>query len=113
MSGFVGGASASLNKSITEIMAYLESPIDRPNHNLRRFLHGQMADLAETWFRRGFNRGHRECRAHFRSTGEVPRILEYEGKRTLFTGNKRAVALRSVIKAKPKKVRSVVNRKRQ
>lgn len=64
---FVAGASASLKKTIDEVM----------------------------WRRKGFNRGHRESRRQT-ARGEAPKILRYGATRLFFKGGKRTVHLKSV-----------------
>lgn len=105
--GFAAGASASLNKTITAVMEFLDDEGRRPSKQFRAFLHKKLADSNEKWFRRGFNRGHKESLARFLSGGKVPSKLTYEGIRTLFVGHKRKVKLKSRIAAavKPKKKR--------
>jgi hypothetical protein len=91
-------ASKSLNKTITEIMTYLKDSGGRPRDDLRPFVHEKLADLSEKWFKRGFNRGHRESWDRFSDKGKVPRTLRYEGARELFSNKKRKVELKSMIK---------------
>ncbi len=104
-SKFAAGASASLNKTITAIMKFLEDDDARPSQGFRAFLHEKIADLNLHWFRRGFNRGHKESLRHFHDDGEVPAKLRYEGHRTLFTGHKRKLVLKSTLKSTSKKKR--------
>ena len=58
--GYAAGASASLNKTTTAIMKFLEDEGERPLRRLRTFLHEKLGDLAEMWYRKVFNRGHKE-----------------------------------------------------
>jgi hypothetical protein len=99
------GASQSLNKTITEIMDFLADEGERPGPGrgkLRPFLHDKIGDLAERWFKRGFNRGHIESHRAFKTAAKVPRRLEYECSRELSPGQERALTLKSTIKkAKP------------
>lgn len=79
-------ASESLNKTITEIMRHLNQSGPRPGGpgaKLRPFLHKKIGDLAERWFRKGFNRGHKQSDKAFQRTGKVPRKLEYACSRNL------------------------------
>lgn len=84
---YVAGASASLNRTITAIMKFLEDDGDRPPRKFRAFLHEKIADSNERWFRKGFNRGHRESFGLFNRAGRVPKTLRYECTRKLFTGH--------------------------
>jgi hypothetical protein len=102
------GASASLNRTITEIMRFLEDDGYRPGGrgaDLRGFLHEKIADCTERWFRKGFNRGHRESFGVYEQTGAVPVTLRYECAREVFTGQERTLLLKSQIKKKTGKAR--------
>lgn len=96
--GHRAGASKSLHKTITEIVDFLGEEVDRPSTNLRAFLHEKMGDLAECWYHKGFNRGHRESYSAFISEGEVPVRLEARKRRTLSLNQKRHITLKSKIK---------------
>jgi len=96
------GASKALNKTITEIMAHMGDDGDRPGAGLRDFLHEKVGDLAEGWFKKGFNRGHREAHGHYKEDGKVPKTLKFECRRKLSPKQERDIKLRSTIK-KPKK----------
>jgi len=93
---YAGGASASLNETISEIMKFLKATEPRPNAALRDFLREKIGDLGERWYKRGFNRGHRESHKQTRK-GKVPRTLRYDARRKFFRGNRRAVRLKSVL----------------
>jgi len=98
------GAAQSLNKTITEIMEYLRDEKDRPNRKLRKFLREKIADSNLLWYGKGFNRGHRESFRIFHEDGQVPRTIQYECERELFTDLKREIILESTIeKAAPVK----------
>jgi hypothetical protein len=99
---FAAGASASLNKTTTAIMKFLEDEEDRPPRRLRAFLHEKLGDLAEMWYRKGFNRGHKESDKQCEA-GRVPRVLRYDATREFFTHDKRTVELESTLKRKRKK----------
>ena len=94
------GASKSLNKTITEVMKFLGDEAERPAKGLRAFLHDRMGDLAEHWYRKGFNRGHRESYEAFKSEGKVPARLNVEKMRNLSPNQERQVSLKSRIKKK-------------
>lgn len=72
------GASKALNKTITEIMQHLGDESDRPSSNLRRFLRENVGDLAETWFKKRFNRAHREAHKQFEEQGKVSTVLRFK-----------------------------------
>jgi TPR repeat protein len=94
------GASKSLNKTITELMAHLGDDGDRPKNDLRGILREKVGDLAESWFGKGFNRGHKEAHKQFEEQGVVPVMLKAKAKRTLASKQRRKVKLRSTIKTK-------------
>ena len=95
--GFAAGASASLNKTITAMQDFLEDKQGRPSRGLRDYLFAQLGDLAVTWYRRGFKRGHRESHKRSRN-GRTPRILTYEATREFFTGDERTIHLKSTLR---------------
>jgi hypothetical protein len=94
------GASRSLNKTISELMAHMGDDGDRPKGDLRDVLHEKIGDLAESWFRKGFNRGHKEAHRLYEEQGAVPTTLKTKAKRTLAPKQRRKVKLRSTIKPK-------------
>ncbi len=91
---FAAGASASLKKTIDEVMAFLGQQGPQPPDNLRDFLHERLNDLAIKWYRKGFNRGHRESH-HQAARGKAPKSLSYDATRMFFKGGKRNVHLKS------------------
>jgi hypothetical protein len=97
---YTAGASASLNKTITEIMRFLKDEGERPTDGLRDFLREKLGDFAVKWYRRGFNRGHRETDKRCREDRipHVPRVLRYDATREFFTGDERSVSLKSTLK---------------
>jgi len=99
----VEGHSESLNKTITEVMEFLDDNADRPGGwgaKLRPFLHEKLADLAEYWYKRGVRRGHIESHKEFKETGALSRKLRYTGTREFFHGQERSVRVTSRIKRK-------------
>lgn len=101
------GAAKSLNKTITEIEAFLQTGRERPSaHELREVLHEQLADLAEKWFKKGFKRGCIEAQRAYRTDGIFPERVRYDGNRELFTGRDRDVRLSWKTKAAAKPARS-------
>ncbi len=92
------GAAKSLNKSIREIEDFLKGiKVSPSTAKLRAELHERLEDLAEHWYGRGFNRGHRESRKQL-TNGKVPKILEFEANREFLTRSKRPVHLKSTLK---------------
>jgi hypothetical protein len=93
---FAAGASASLKKTANEVMAFLGHQDPPPTANLRDFLDEKLGDLAIKWYRKGFNRGHKESHQHT-AKGKVPKTLRHDATRQFFTGGKRTVHLKSVL----------------
>ena len=83
----IEAASNSLKKSIAEIEAHLEGKgvASLPGFH-RGELHAALAEFAARWYRKGFNRGHRESFNRLKETGKVPRSLRAKVKRDLFGG---------------------------
>jgi hypothetical protein len=100
--GYTAGASASLNKTITAILQFLEADEARPRRGLRDYLHGRLGDLAVKWYRHGFNRGHKESDKQCKN-GKVPRNLRYDATREFFTDAERTVRLKSTLRKKRSK----------
>jgi hypothetical protein len=92
------GAAKSLNKTISEIMEFMDDDDKRPAKKLRNFLRKTIGDLNERWFRKGFNRGHIQSFEAFGDDGDVPKVLRYECNRNLFTGQERIIKLKSKLK---------------
>ncbi len=98
-----GGASASLNQTITEIMEFIEDQGPRPGGRgakLREFLHRKIAKLAEKRYKRGFRRGHIESHKRFVETGAFPKTIRYVGEREFFKDQIRKVDVTSRIDRK-------------
>jgi hypothetical protein len=88
-------ASKSLEITIREIMEFLEQEERGPTKRRRALLHKKLGDFGRYWFARGFNRGHKETKAHFVKHKKIPKTLKYEGHRTLFLDGQRKVKLKS------------------
>lgn len=96
--------SESLNKTITEVMAFLKDDGERPGGSgakLRKFLHEKLADLAEHWYKRGVRRGHMESHKELMAMGTLSTKLRYKAEREFFDGQQRRVRVTSRI-AKPR-----------
>lgn len=106
------GASKSLKKTISEIMTHLGDTGNQPNDGLRDFLREKIGDLSERWFKKGFNRGHKESLREFEDKGKVPRVLTFECSRKLSPRQIRDLTLESIIEKKSKKSKSTVPKKR-
>ncbi len=96
------GASASLNKTISAIMLFLEKSEKRPQDiPLRDFLHEKLADYGSQWYRHGIRREHMECQKQSKD-GSVPRTILFNATKEFFTEIERDINIRSRIKRKRK-----------
>jgi hypothetical protein len=93
---FAAGAAASLKTTANEVMAVLGHQDPLPTDDLRDFLNEKLGDLAIKWYRKGFNRGHKESHAQT-AKGRVPKTLRHDATRQFFSGGKRTVHLKSVL----------------
>jgi hypothetical protein len=75
---FESGASASLNKTITDLHAYITDPGSRNRGDLRKSMNEMIADLVVEWTEYGFYLGHREAYRALRDNKEIPATLKYE-----------------------------------
>lgn len=93
-------ASNSLKVSVREIEAYLEgNGVSLPGP-VRAELHDALEELSARWYRRGFNRGHRESFERYEATGAVPQVLRANVRRDLFSGNRQRLKLNSKLKGR-------------
>lgn len=94
------GASKANNRTITEIMEFLGKDGRRPRAQQRAFLRKMLADLGKHWYKRGFNRGHRQSLNQFQELGRVRSKLSYKGEREFFSGQTRRVRIKSTVRRK-------------
>jgi hypothetical protein len=96
---YADGASSSLNKTITEIMEYIDDDGQRAPADLRRFMHGKIAEVSKWWALEGFYLGHRESYRALKNDAEVPATLEFEyGEAQLAPGVYESLTLTSRIR---------------
>ena len=96
---YVDGASSSLNKTITEIMEYMDDDSGRPSADLREFMHSKIAEVSEWWAMAGFYLGHRESYRALKNDGEIPATLEFDyGEANLAPGAYQELTLTSRIR---------------
>jgi hypothetical protein len=96
------GASKSLKKTTKAVMKFLKDKGDLPQREIRAFQYEKLGDFAVKWYRKGFNRGHRESDKQC-DRGRVPRTLNYDATREFFTDDERTVHLKSTLKKKRQK----------
>ena len=96
-------ASASIHKTLKEIEAILDENLPNAGKlrsKLRSTLIESFESVGKQWYRKGFNRGHRESFSAFKEKGKVPKSLKLEKSRKIVTsGPKRLIKLRSRIKS--------------
>lgn len=106
-----GGASAatSINKTLTDIESILAGEELSPHFNaklrikLRNALLEAFEAVGQSWYRKGFNRGHREAYEQAQEDGNVPKVLRAAKSRCLTRSSmKRKIKLKSVIKSAKK-----------
>jgi hypothetical protein len=96
-------ASASINKTLKEVEAILNGadlgPAGELRSKLRDTLVKSFERVGRKWYRRGFNRGHREAYQAFSESRRVPDVLEAEKNRKIVdAGERRKIKLKSSIK---------------
>lgn len=103
-SEFIEGATQSIKKTLKDIECILDGE-DFPDQKsklreeLREKIKSSLTDLAVRWYKKGFNRGHKESyRKHFES-GCVPMKLETKVSRSLIPGERKSVKLKSSLKS--------------
>jgi hypothetical protein len=94
---FAAGAASALNRSITEIMEHLADDGSRPHGALRKLLDEKLADLCQRWYRKGFNRGHRESHRAFQRRKRVPCTLRFSATRNFAPRQRRQIILESTL----------------
>lgn len=99
---FAAGASASINKTIAEIEHIVSGePLgyDGPKRKeLRTRIQDVLKRLSELWYKKGFNRGHKESYRAYREKGRVPRKLLFKAKREFIPNTPKDIKLKSKIK---------------
>lgn len=101
--GSVVDHSRGIQKTLTEIDKILDGlPLDHAGPlrtKLRDAMTSAFDDLSLRWYKKGFNRGHREAFREFEETGEVPEQLKTNKKRQFRpNGDKHQVRLKSTLK---------------
>lgn len=84
---FMRGASASLNKTISELDSILDglelSASGKLREQLRIKLLAVLNETAEDWLKHGFRGGHNLAAKHFARTGEFPRLIRTPIRRNM------------------------------
>lgn len=109
-------SSKAIHRTLEDLEALLEGqPLrgaGKLRTKLRQTLVEQFNDVGRLWYKRGFNRGHREAHQQFSSTGKVPTTLSSDVNRTFIAaGGKQEIKLRSRIKQRTRKKAAAMRRK--
>lgn len=83
MDDFGTGASASLNKTISDLMSFLGDYGPRPSPydgGFREFLDQKISDVAVAAFKQGYKQAHRDCCDAYLQSSRFPASIVYEGR---------------------------------
>ncbi len=101
---FVAGASASIMKTISEIETILEgenlSHAGPKRAALRIKLQAAITKASKSWYKKGFNRGHKESYRAYKRTKRVPMTLHVNVEREFIPNSPSSVPLKSVLTKK-------------
>jgi hypothetical protein len=95
------GASAAIAQTVKDIEKILSGEnlkISNPKREaLRKKIQAALIKSSRAWYKKGFNRGHKEAfRAH-KTHKRVPEMLEVEVEREFVPNTKRRVSLKSTL----------------
>lgn len=101
---FVAGASASIMKTISEIEAILDGAelgYGGPKRNaLRAKFQAAFIKSSKSWYKKGFNRGHKESYRAFAQTKRIPATLTANVERVFIPNATKKIALKSALTEK-------------
>ena len=99
--GFINGASASLQATMTDIEFILEGEdllnAGEMRTDLREKLLESLTNLSTVWYKKGFNRGHKESFCHFEEHNEFPMVISKKMTRELLPNTQAVVKLKSTL----------------
>lgn len=99
--GYVAGASASINKTLNEIVRIVEGKRLAPAGPLRVQLRAELQAVviasSKRWYRKGFNRGHKECYRVAKRAGKVPSVIAAAVEREFVAKTSSKVKLKSTL----------------
>ena len=98
---FAAGASAAIARTVNDIENILAGEklkiSGSKREALRKKIQMALTKSSRSWFKKGFNRGHKEAfRAH-KTHGQVPEILEVEVEREFVSNTMSRVPLKSTL----------------
>jgi hypothetical protein len=98
---YAQGASASIMKTLGEIEAICNGekllPTGPKRKKLRARLKRVLIKSSKVWYKKGFNRGHRESFREWKQIGRVPNVLKAQVERTFIPGTSNTVYLQSTL----------------
>lgn len=101
---FVAGASASIMKTISEIEDILNgeklSGGGPKRETLRAKLQAALIKSSRSWYRKGFNRGHKECYRALKENKHFPATLQVNVEREFIPNSLSTVVLKSTLTKK-------------
>lgn len=100
--GYLDGASASIQKTLKEIEAITSGgQLESKSHyrqKLHTILENSLIDIAKTWYKKGFNRGHKESFRNFTEQGDFPIEISTNVSRSLIPNSTQSIRLKSSLK---------------
>lgn len=99
--GYIEGASASIKATLTDIELILEGEdqldAGEMRTELREKLLQSLTELSTIWYKKGFNRGHKESFCHFEEHKEFPMVISKKMTRELLPNTQAVVKLKSTL----------------
>ena len=99
--GYAAGASASIArtaKDIENILAGEKLTLSGPKRKaLRKQIQSVLIEASRSWYKKGFNRGHKEAFRAYRAQNCVPAVLKVDVERAFVPNTKRRVPLKSTL----------------
>lgn len=100
--GYKEGASSSIKKTLSDIELILEGEELINSGEMRTELRDKilvsLTELSTRWYKKGFNRGHKECFSHLEKHEEFPMTIRKTLKREFLPNNQAVVKLKSTLK---------------
>jgi len=91
-SSVAAGASKAIYKTISDIETLLDGDTllraGKLRSHLRKALIDGFDEVGQQWYKKGFNRGHKEAYKHYLETKRVPRRLRKEIRRKFVAASK-------------------------
>ena len=99
---YAEGASASIMKTIAEIEDILEGQSLKYGGPKRQILRDKLSAAliksSKLWYKKGFNRGHRESSEAYKESTKFPTTITAEVQREFIPNSPKRVSLKSTLK---------------